>query len=137
MDYLGPVGGTPLLPLQTLTRYFIIFLAALSLAYSYLYLTKKPLLLVDKAKLLLVTAVGLKIIFIGGAGLFATYLLVPAPKVVGGSPAKDETSFATNKKMAHSGNQTKFSYIVIYQSRKQISCFLDSIIPVCPDLFKS
>ena len=99
MDYPGPVGGTPLLPPAILTKYFVFFLVLLLLIYSYLHFKKKPPGIRHKAKLLVVTAVLLKISLLGGAGLVAAYWLLPTPSVFSTTPAKTASSFAINEKI--------------------------------------
>lgn len=99
VTYFGPVEGSPLIPPQLLTIYFVIFLILLSTFYIVLYLKKRPVTLWHKFKLLSLTALALKIFLIGGLSLLAFYWLVPKPSVVETSPAHRYQHFSPTSKV--------------------------------------
>ena len=99
VTYFGPVEGSPLIPPQLLTIYFVIFLILLSTIYLVLYLKKKPVTLWHKFKLLTLTALALKTFFIAGIALVTFYWLVPDPSVVQTNPTYEYQHFSPTSRV--------------------------------------
>jgi uncharacterized protein YvpB len=99
VNTFGPVEGSPLLPPEILTAYFLIFLIALSLVYLFIYRRKRPVTLWHHIKLLTLTALAIKVFFTIGVGILAFYWLFPTPQVTKTTPIIASTDFPTTNKI--------------------------------------
>lgn len=94
-----PIGGTPIIPPSYLTVYFIFFLVFLSLLYFYFYKKRRPIVLWQKIKLLLLIAIILKVALVAGVGLVAAYWLIPTPGIRRTIPSKETNTFSPTQKI--------------------------------------
>jgi len=99
LSYFGPVEGSPLIPPEVITAYFLVFFAVLAGLYYFLHKKRQPVLLWHKIKLLVVVAFFLKLFFIGGGSLLAAYWLIPRPNIQSTLPAKNDDYYGTKRKI--------------------------------------
>jgi uncharacterized protein YvpB len=99
VNTFGPVEGSPLLPPEILTVYFLAFLFFLSLVYFFIYRRKRPVTLWHHIKLLTLSAIIIKIVFILGVGVLAFYWLFPTPQVTKTTPSFASNNFPTTNKI--------------------------------------
>src|SRR3989344_6310332 len=97
--YAGPVAGSPLIPPEVITLYFVIFSALLTIIYFVLQQRLKPVHIRHKLKLLLLTAVALKIFLIAGGTLLAGYWLVPRPNILNLTPKAKQSKYPVTQRI--------------------------------------
>lgn len=93
----GPVAGSPLIPPEIVTWYFIIFFILLSVIYFFLHIQRKPILVWHKIKLLVIVALILKVSLLGGGALIASYWLLPRPNIETTTPIQNQNNLGTKK----------------------------------------
>ena len=99
VSYFGPVAGSPLVPPEVVTIYFIVFFIILALAYFILHQKRKPVHIKHKVQLLVITALALKLFVVIGGGLVAAYWLIPRPGIQSISPHDSSKGHEVAKKL--------------------------------------
>ena len=98
-SYFGPVSGSPLIPPEIVTIYFVVFFIILAVAYFILHQKRKPVHIKHKVQLLVVTALVLKLFVVIGGGLVAAYWLVPRPGIQSITPLDNSKGHEVTKKL--------------------------------------
>lgn len=99
LNYFGPVSGSPLLPPEVVTFYFILAFILIAGAYIWLHRKRKPAGLWPKFKLFLAATFFVKLFLILGIGGIAAYWLLPQPNIQETSPVNTAVSFPISQKI--------------------------------------
>ena len=94
-----PVAGSPLIPPEVVTIYFIVFFIILAVVYFILHQKRKPIHLKHKVQLLVVTALVLKLFVVLGGGFVAVYWLIPRPGIQSITPHDNSKGHEVTKKL--------------------------------------
>jgi hypothetical protein len=97
MENLGPVEGSPILPPELLTWYFLFFVFALAAVYALLHQHIRPVHIKHRIILFLFSALVIKIFVLLGGGLLTAYWLIPRPHVV--QVPENVSAFSPNEKI--------------------------------------
>jgi len=98
-SYFGPVAGSPLVPPEVVTIYFVVFFIILAVVYFILHQKRKPVHIKHKVQLLVVTALVLKLFVVIGGGFVAAYWLVPRPGIQNITPLDNSKGHEVTKKL--------------------------------------
>src|SRR3990167_8988459 len=98
-SYFGPVAGSPLVPPEVVTIYFVVFFFILAVVYFILHQKRKPVHIKHKVQLLVVTALVLKLFVVIGGGFVAAYWLVPRPGIQSITPLDNSKGHEVTKKL--------------------------------------